>query len=202
MDWPGFALAVLVIELTPGPNMAWLAALTIGRGRGAGLSATVGIALGLAFNAVLAAAGMAALLAAEPGWQAALRWAGAALLAALAFATWREGDHPADPDPHKQDSSSRGPLLSGLVLNLLNPKAILFFIAVVPPFLGGQPMTLRLALLLAACSVAIATAVHLGIVAGAVHAREWLGKPARARAVRRILALVMAAAAAWIVLAT
>ena len=44
IDWPGFALAVLLVELTPGPNMAWLAALTIAQGRRAGLSATVGVA--------------------------------------------------------------------------------------------------------------------------------------------------------------
>ena len=40
IDWPGFALTILLVELTPGPNMAWLAALTLARGRAAGFAAT------------------------------------------------------------------------------------------------------------------------------------------------------------------
>jgi threonine/homoserine/homoserine lactone efflux protein len=53
-DWAGFALAVLLIELTPGPNMAWLAALSLGQGRRAGLAAVAGIAIGLFVNALTA----------------------------------------------------------------------------------------------------------------------------------------------------
>jgi len=75
IDFAGFALAVLLIELTPGPNMAWhgmawhgwaglgwagLAALTLSEGRRAGLSAIAGSAAGLAANAVLS--GLAASL--------------------------------------------------------------------------------------------------------------------------------------------
>lgn len=66
IDWAGFALAVLLVELTPGPNMAWLAALTVAEGRRAGLTATAGVALGLAINAGVAAAGLAALATANP----------------------------------------------------------------------------------------------------------------------------------------
>ena len=47
MDIIGFALAVLLIELTPGPNMAWLAGLAATEGRRCGLSAVAGVALGL-----------------------------------------------------------------------------------------------------------------------------------------------------------
>ena len=53
MDLLGFAFAVLLIELTPGPNMGWLVALTLAEGRRSGLAATAGIALGLAGNAAV-----------------------------------------------------------------------------------------------------------------------------------------------------
>jgi hypothetical protein len=56
IDLAGFALAVLLIELTPGPNMAWLVTLTLAEGRRAGLGAITGIALGLAANALLSVA--------------------------------------------------------------------------------------------------------------------------------------------------
>ena len=68
-NWIEFAVAVLVIELTPGPNMAWLAALSLGEGRRAGIAATVGIAIGLALNAVMAALGLGIA-----GWLAAGAW--------------------------------------------------------------------------------------------------------------------------------
>jgi threonine/homoserine/homoserine lactone efflux protein len=57
-----FALTCLIIELTPGPNMAYLAVLSAGRGRRAGYAATFGIALGLLVVGVGAALGIAALI--------------------------------------------------------------------------------------------------------------------------------------------
>ncbi len=65
-DWAGLALSVLLIELTPGPNIAWLAALAATEGRRVGLAAVAGTVVGLAINAALAALGMAALLEAMP----------------------------------------------------------------------------------------------------------------------------------------
>ncbi|MFZ4690554.1 MAG: LysE family transporter, partial [Polymorphobacter sp.] len=62
MDLLGFALAVLLIELTPGPNMAWLAGLAATEGRRSGLAAVAGVAIGLLGNGALAALGLAALL--------------------------------------------------------------------------------------------------------------------------------------------
>ena len=79
-DWIGFGLAVLLIELTPGPNMAWLAALAMGEGRRAGLAATAGVAIGLFVNALAAALGIAFIVSASPLLWQVLRWGGAAFL--------------------------------------------------------------------------------------------------------------------------
>ena len=57
MDLFAFLLAVLLLELTPGPNMAYLATLALSRGRVAGLIATAGVAFGLAVHATLAGLG-------------------------------------------------------------------------------------------------------------------------------------------------
>lgn len=73
-----YLATVLLIELTPGPNMAYLAALTLGRGRRAGLAAVAGVALGLAVIGIAAVLGFAALVAASPMLWNALRWAGTA----------------------------------------------------------------------------------------------------------------------------
>ena len=63
----GFLLTSLVLELTPGPNMGTLASLTLERGRGAGLAAVAGIALGLAIVGSLAAFGLTAAITESPG---------------------------------------------------------------------------------------------------------------------------------------
>ena len=84
-----FLLASLLIELTPGPNMTWLAALGASRGRTAALAAVAGIALGLAFAGAVAGIGLSALIASQPWLIDGLRWAGALYLLYLAYDAWR-----------------------------------------------------------------------------------------------------------------
>lgn len=196
VDWLGFALAVLLIELTPGPNMAWLAALSMGDGRRAGLAATVGVAIGLFVNALAAALGIAFLVADSPMLWEALRWGGAVFLLWLAWESWRDGG---ENSPARTASSERARhhFLSGLVVNLLNPKAMLFYVVVIPRFNGGQIPGFGLALTLALVSIAIATAVHLAIVLAGSRIGNWLVDPARTRLIRRVLALMIVVVAIW-----
>ena len=191
IDWPGFIAATALIELTPGPNMAWLAGLSLSEGRRAGLAATAGIAIGLFINALVAATGLAELIATYPGGLVWLRRCGAVLMLLLAWQAW----HGSDADP-RQSAEHRG-FGAGLLLNLLNPKAFVFFLVVVPPFLSGGALQLRQALLLGIVSVTIATAAHLAVVFGAAQASGWATNPARARLVRRAMAMLMVGVAVW-----
>ena len=193
--WAEFAAAVLVIELTPGPNMAWLVTLSLSEGRRAGLLATAGVALGLCANALIAALGLTALLAADPALLGALHWAGALFMAVLAVNAWRQAEAPLAPTGRNARHFG-----AGLVLNLLNPKALVFFVAVVPPFLDGRAPTMPQALALAGVSVGIATMVHCALVLGAGRAHHWLAAGPGVAMVRRALALVMAGVAAWLAL--
>src|SRR5437764_7691913 len=86
---PEFILAVLLLELTPGPNMAYLAALTLDRGRIAGLLAVVGVAAGLSVHAIVAALGLGALIGKAPTVYEVLRWTGVAYLLFLAWEGWQ-----------------------------------------------------------------------------------------------------------------
>jgi threonine/homoserine/homoserine lactone efflux protein len=192
IDWFGFGAAILLIELTPGPNMAWLAGLTLTDGKRAGLAATVGIAIGLALNAALAALGLAALIALDHSLQHILRWAGAGFMLVLAVLSWRDGN----VDVARPVAAQRN-FGAGIVLNLLNPKAFLLFILVVPPFLSGGKLAISQALTLAGISVSIATAVHLVIVAMAAQGHSWVSSARRTQLVRRVMALVMVCVAAW-----
>ena len=193
IDWLGFVAAVAILEATPGVNMAWLAGLAATKGRGAGFAATAGIAIGLMLNAMLAAAGLAELVHAHPELQVWLRRAGAILMLFLAWRTW--ADESTKPTPHDE----RYGFAAGLLLNTVNPKAFVFFLAVVPPFLSGGALQLRQAFALGLTSVVIATAVHLTIVFTAARAHAWLSDTARTRVVRRIMAVVMIGVAGWFI---
>lgn len=194
MDLIGFSLAILLIELTPGPNMAWLAGLSATQGRQSGYAAVAGIALGLLNNGMLAALGLAALLTAAPELWNGLRLAGAAMMFWLAIETWR--DKGGDQAALAAKARSRRAFNTGLLINLLNPKAYVFFVVVAPQFLNGQPLALGSAFVLALVSTAIATVIHLAIVMIGSKAQHWVSDPVRTRWVRRVFAVVMLAVGA------
>ncbi len=195
IDWAGFALAVLLVELTPGPNMAWLASLSLGRGRSAGLAATAGVAIGLLINAMLAAAGFAALAAADPVWWQGLRYGGTALMLWLAWEAWRDAGESSPAMLGGKPHNGRH-FWVGLATNILNPKAFLFYAAVLPQFLPPRSPWSS-ALMLAAIGTMVATAIHVLIVSFASHAHGWVTDPGRTTRVRKLLALGLVGVAVW-----
>lgn len=194
IDLVGFALAVLIVELTPGPNMAWLATLTFSEGRRAGLGAVAGVTAGLAANALLSVLAASVILETDGPLGRGVSVLAAAMMTWLAFDAWRGASEIA---PVTRTGRSGRHALAGFTLNLLNPKAALFLVAVMPQFVeGGQP-TVSQGLVFGATSVVIATAIHLALVLGAERARGSLMAEARARVVRRVLALAMLGVAVW-----
>ena len=98
--------------------------------------------------------------------------------------------------PTPPPTAARRAFGTGALLNLLNPKAYLFFVVVAPEFLGGRTLGLSEALTLALVSTGIATAIHLAIVLAGSRAQAWLADPARTKWVRRGFAVVMLGVAA------
>ncbi len=190
-----FALTSLLIELTPGPNMAYLALIAATEGRRPGYAAVAGVALGLAVVGLAAALGLTALINASPVAYEALRWAGVVYLLWLAWDGWRGA---AGAIEHADAGSSLGLYFRrGLITNLLNPKAAVFYVAVLPGFLVGEA-DVRDTITLSAVYVGIATIVHVVIVTAAGTARAWLDNSARERVIRRSLALALVGVAVWL----
>jgi threonine/homoserine/homoserine lactone efflux protein len=197
-----FALTALIIEVTPGPNMGYLAVLSLSRGWQVGIAAVVGVALGHAAYGIAAALGIAAAIDASPILYEVLRWGGVAYMLWLAYETWAtEAEISADVVT-AADSYVRRAFQRGLITNLLNPKAAIFFVTVVPTFLKPGGSVTSQTLLLSAVFVAIATAVHTLIVLLAGQLQYFLTSQERRRPVRRGLALVLTAIAAWIAYST
>jgi threonine/homoserine/homoserine lactone efflux protein len=191
-----FLLMALVMEVTPGPNMAWLALLAATAGRAAGLAAVAGIALGLAVQGALATFGVASLLLAFPALYLGLHLAGVGYLLWLAWESWRDAGDPAHHRPGGGETGQQG-FGRGFVANLLNPKAALFFVTVLPGFLADGGGT-EAAITLSAIYVAVATLVHLIIVIGAGGLRGWLADPAVSVQMHRVQAVALVAVAVWL----
>jgi threonine/homoserine/homoserine lactone efflux protein len=186
-----FALAALLIELTPGPNMTYLAIVSVSDGWRAGFATVAGVALGLATIGLIAALGVAALIQSSDTLYEMLRWAGVAYLLWLAWEGWR-GEAAREEVP--TDASY---FLRGLVTNLLNPKAAVFYVAVLPKFVDASLPLLAQTLTLSAVYVTIATLIHALIVLLAGSLEPLLTDPAREQKVRRALSLLLALVALW-----
>jgi threonine/homoserine/homoserine lactone efflux protein len=200
MDISTFVLAVLLVELTPGPNMAYLATLALSRGRTAGLVATAGVASGLAMHALVAGLGAGVLIQQYPLLYDVLRWIGVSYLLYLAWEGWR---NEKEISPERTDLGiMAGPLfLRGFLSNVFNPKSILFFVSVFPTFIGTGPTAPSLPIQMTVFGtlyVGIATAVHGTIVALAAQLRPWLVEGPRQQTVRRVLSVVLALVAIWL----
>ena len=190
-----FALTALVIELTPGPNMTYLAALSLSSGMRTGLAAVTGIALGLATYGIIAAFGLAAVIDESPLLYSLLRWGGVLYLLWLAWESWTGGNEALS---ETGDERSWAAFRRGLITNLLNPKAALFYVAVLPDFVRPDSWTVRnQTLVLSLIYVAIATAIHSSIVVMAGTLQNFVTSASRQRIVRRVLSLLLAAIAIW-----
>lgn len=191
-----FLVTALVLELTPGPNMAWLALLTATSGRRAGMAAVLGITLGLTVQAVLAAMGVAVFVSAWPGLFQALHLAGVGYLLYLAVESWRDAGNPAHHLPGGGEDGAAG-FRRGLVSNLLNPKSALLFVTVLPGFVSADKGTGEI-VVLSAVYLAVVVAMHLVIMVTAGTFRGVLSDPAVSVRMHRVQALTLAAVALWL----
>lgn len=164
-----FVVAATVLVVVPGPNVLFIAGAALGRGRRAGVAAAIGVELATLVHGLLAAVGLAALIAASLVALTVLRLAGAAYLLFLGVRTLVTplGAHVSG---HVEGGTgteleTTTPAMgrefgSGFTVNLLNPKVILFYLAFVPQFLdpaGSMPAWGQV-LLLTALLVAIGLA--------------------------------------------
>jgi threonine/homoserine/homoserine lactone efflux protein len=174
-----FAALSLGLALTPGPNMFYLISRALAQGTGAGMVSLIGCQFGSLAIALLAAAGITAALLAVPYAWDALRLAGAAYLAWLAWQSVRPNGAPLfAPQAMPRESSARLMLL-GFATAALNPKVALFYMAVLPPFLAPERgAVFTQAVVLGAVQIAICTAFDALLVLGAGGVARFLtGRP-------------------------
>ncbi|MCB0983442.1 MAG: LysE family translocator [Ilumatobacter sp.] len=135
-----FATASFVLLIIPGPAVLYIVNRSVSDGRTTGLAAVSGIALGNLFHAVLAAAGLSAIIRTSQTAFNAVKWLGAGYLVYVGVRTLISRVDPIDVD--QQGVHPRRAFTQGIVVNVLNPKVALFFLSYLPTFIhpeDGRP---------------------------------------------------------------
>ncbi|MFJ8751889.1 LysE family translocator [Streptomyces sp. NPDC102441] len=128
-----FLVAAFVLCVTPGPDMMFIVAMGGRGGPVTGLLAALGVACAMLVHAGAATLGLSALFTTLPALYHVLRWAGAAYLLYLAVKAFRDRSLPGEEEPSAGPGRQRA-FWQGAVINLLNPKVILFNVAFLPQF--------------------------------------------------------------------
>jgi len=170
---PGvFCVAVLLLNLTPGPDTAFIVGQSVAYGRRMGLMSVLGISTGCVVHTTALALGLSAFLAASAGAFTAIKVVGAAYLVFLGgrmiVASLRASSRTAIVArrvPTAANASPHRAYVQGFVTNVLNPKVVLFFLSFFPQFVATSSDAKAMAFVaLGAIMIAIST-VYNGLVA-------------------------------------
>jgi threonine/homoserine/homoserine lactone efflux protein len=190
-----FVPVALALNLTPGADMMFCFAQGMKGGARPAIAASAGISVGSMVHVLLAGLGLGALVAAFPWVFGAIRWVGAGYLAWLAWKTFRTPLLVAEAPPARTTRAFR----DGLIVNLSNPKVILFILALLPQFVDPARPVLPQFL---ACGAVIATGgfvvnALVGVFSGGL-GRRFLRNPRTERRMRFATGSIFAALAARI----
>ncbi|MBP0592802.1 LysE family translocator [Paraburkholderia sp. LEh10] len=178
-----FVAAVFLLNVTPGPDTAYIVGRSVAQGRGAGLMSALGISAGCCVHSIACAFGLTALLAASATAFTVIKFVGAIYLVYLGVrlmltkpqADQRAGEARAAGAP----KSLRQLFLQGFWTNVLNPKVVLFFVSFFPQFVstGSDSKTVAfLTLGVVFVGMSMAWNSFVAWIAGSV-TRKFSGKP-------------------------
>lgn len=129
-------VACLAVNLSPGPSVLLVSSVSAARGFRAGIFAVLGMTAGAFVHVVLAASGVAALLATTPAVFAIVQYLGAAYLIYLGIDLLRPANNETEKTAYEGGSNAWQYFRRGLLVDSLNPKIALFFLAFIPQFLN------------------------------------------------------------------
>lgn len=135
-----FAVATLVLAITPGPDMTLFVSRALSQGRAAGFASMLGSFCGIVVHTLLVVVGISALIVASPGAFLVLKLFGAGYLVFLAWQAIRYGSAFTPATVRGVERSLLRNWATGFGVNLANPKVILFYMTFLPQFVSaGDP---------------------------------------------------------------
>lgn len=196
MDWTVWTMFVVtegVLVVAPGPAVLFVVAQGLRTRSARALWSAIGILTANAFFFALSGTGLGALLAASPVLFTVVKWAGAAYLFYLGAASWlRPRSLPQARGPSR-GTETRCPTLfvRGLVLQLSNPKALLFFTSILPQFIDREQSILFQLLVLGVTSILLELAVLSAYGVAAARASRLVERPRFAIVTGRVSGLLL-----------
>ncbi|MBJ6988514.1 LysE family translocator [Devosia sp. MC521] len=166
-----FALAGFVLAITPGPDMALFVSRTMNFGRSHGFAAVLGTSTGIAVHTMLVAFGISVLIVAAPTAFWVLKIVGALYLVWLSIQAVRSGGGLLVSREGGKQPSLFQSYLTGLAINLTNPKVALFFVTFLPQFVSAEDPAVAQKLVFLGVEFIL---VSIPVVVGTVLFAEWL----------------------------
>lgn len=182
--WLGFLLAAILISVTPGPGAVASMSAGLRHGYWSALAVILGLQTAILIHLVIVAVGLGALLAASDTAFAVAKIVGAAYLVWLGIMKWRSA--PLSLEANLPEAPRKGLFLQGLMVNLTNPKAIVFIGALVPSFIDASAEQLPQYLIIGA-TLCLTDLLVMSIYAlVAVRMGGWLHNPKMLRIQSRL----------------
>jgi homoserine/homoserine lactone efflux protein len=182
--WLTYFLAVVILSVTPGPGVFSSISSGLHHGVRRGSWNAVGMQAANLIHVIIVAAGLGAILLASETVFAAVKWLGVAYLVYLGIVTWRAPVRAFEDQPDNA-TTAREVFLHGFLVNITNPKGIIFFVAILPQFIDtARPQLVQYAIL-ALTTFAVDLAVMIGYMALAARVLRVMKDPASLRWVNR-----------------
>ena len=134
-DFPLFLASGVLLNLTPGPDTAYILGRSIAQGRAAGIASAFGITIGSLFHTCAAALGLSAILATSAVAFGAIKLIGGAYLIFLGITMFLGRQSDLGMPAQSRRSTTTAAFRQGILTNVLNPKVALFFLAFLPQFI-------------------------------------------------------------------
>lgn len=196
-----FLAAALVIAITPGPGIFYVAARTLAGGRGEGIASSFGTGLGGLVHVAAGALGVSAIVMASAEAFTVMKLVGAAYLIWLGIKTIREARGGMTPGGIEATGSRRA-FREGIVVEALNPKTAAFFLAFIPQFVDPAGNVALQFIVLGIISVALNTAVDVVVAFLAARVRDGMAeRPTFVRRLRQTSGAVLCGLGATLLLA-
>lgn len=186
-----FLLAALLLAIIPGPGIAFVVAQTVAAGRRQGLASSLGTALGGMLHVCAAAAGLSLLIAQSPLAFAVVKYLGAAYLLWLGYGLLRK-QPSASADVLEEGITQGRALCDGVLVEVLNIKTAMFFLAFIPQFVDIRlPLAPQFLLLGSVCVLFNTMADVLAVLMASRFVAAGVGQPGKARLLSRLAGLTM-----------
>ena len=193
--WFAYMLACWVISISPGAGAIASMSSGLNYGFRHGYWNAIGLQIALLIQIMIVAAGVGVLFATTPLAFQAVKWFGVAYLLYLAYLQWTAPVKDIEIQHEKKDKSVSALLLNGFVVNISNPKAIVFLLAVLPQFLDlSKPQWIQY-LIMAATMVTIDLIVMAGYTGLASKVLRLLRSPKQQKYLNRVFAVMFSCAA-------